>query len=71
MVKWFILFVLVPKWLFQVMLDHQGLSKGSGFVAFATPEEASRAVSSFFFLKKKNLSLFLICSHCYVLILHY
>ena len=29
----------------QVMLDQQGLSKGSGFVAFSTPEEASRAVS--------------------------
>ncbi|KAJ4953483.1 hypothetical protein NE237_030315 [Protea cynaroides] len=29
----------------KVMLDPQGLSKGSGFVAFATSEEASRAVS--------------------------
>ncbi|KAJ9166859.1 hypothetical protein P3X46_021555 [Hevea brasiliensis] len=28
----------------KVMLDHQGLSKGSGFVAFSTPEEASRAL---------------------------
>ncbi|XP_043694320.1 polyadenylate-binding protein 3-like isoform X2 [Telopea speciosissima] len=29
----------------KIMLDPQGLSKGSGFVAFSTPEEASRAVS--------------------------
>ena len=28
----------------KVMLDSQGLSKGSGFVAFSTPEEATRAV---------------------------
>ncbi|EEF35258.1 polyadenylate-binding protein, putative [Ricinus communis] len=28
----------------KVMLDHQGVSKGSGFVAFSTPEEASRAL---------------------------
>ena len=27
------------------MLDPQGVSKGSGFVAFSTPEEASKAVS--------------------------
>lgn len=26
------------------MLDPQGVSKGSGFVAFSTPEEASKAV---------------------------
>lgn len=29
----------------QVMLDSHGHSKGSGFVAFSTPEEASKAVS--------------------------
>lgn len=28
----------------KVMVDTQGLSKGSGFVAFSSPEEASRAV---------------------------
>ncbi|KAF3615680.1 Polyadenylate-binding protein 2 [Capsicum annuum] len=31
----------------KVMRDPSGVSKGSGFVAFSTPEEASRAVSSF------------------------
>ena len=30
---------------FQVMRDPNGVSRGSGFVAFSTPEEASRAVS--------------------------
>lgn len=29
------------------MCDSQGQSKGSGFVAFTTPEEATRAVSFF------------------------
>lgn len=30
---------------FKVMRDPHGISKGSGFVAFSTPEEASRALS--------------------------
>lgn len=29
----------------QVMRDPNGISRGSGFVAFSTPDEASRAVS--------------------------
>jgi len=38
----------IKMWVFidlQVMRDPNGVSKGSGFVAFSTPEEASRAVS--------------------------
>ena len=27
------------------MRDHSGISKGSGFVAFSTPEEASRTLA--------------------------
>lgn len=29
----------------KVMVNPQGISKGSGFVAFDTPEEATKAVS--------------------------
>lgn len=32
----------------QIMRDPSGASKGSGFVAFSTPEEAARAVSEDF-----------------------
>jgi hypothetical protein len=32
-------------YLYQIMRDPNGVSRGSGFVAFSTPEEASRAVS--------------------------
>lgn len=35
---------------FQVMRDPNGISRGSGFVAFSTAEEASRAVSGCAFL---------------------
>jgi len=31
------------------MRDPNGISRGSGFVAFSSPEDASRAVSSVFF----------------------
>lgn len=33
------------------MLDSNGNSRGSGFVAFSTPEEASQAVSDMFELR--------------------
>lgn len=32
------------------MRDPNGTSKGSGFVAFSTPEEATEAVSQLYFL---------------------
>ena len=38
------------------MLDPQGLSKGSGFVAFLTPEEATRAVSYYLFVFSGNFA---------------
>lgn len=50
LVDWLIVnrsfFVLIHE---QVMRDPHGISKGSGFVAFSTPEEASRAVSLYAF----------------------
>jgi len=41
-----------------VTVDANGNSKGSGFVAFSTPEEASKAVSHNYVLLKKS-------SNCY------
>lgn len=34
------------------MRDPTGVSRGSGFVAFSTPEEASRAVSDYYHIRK-------------------
>lgn len=47
----------------QVMRDPEGVSRGSGFVAFSTSEEASRAVSlsnlsMFTMIKLENMLLF-------------
>lgn len=47
----------------QVMRDPEGVSRGSGFVAFSTSEEASRAVSlsnlsRFTMIKLENMLLF-------------
>jgi hypothetical protein len=47
----FIFVIIVSQTCFhlQVMRDPNGISRGSGFVAFSTPEEASRAVSWYVF----------------------
>lgn len=37
-------------------MDSHGHSKGSGFVAFSTPEEATKAVSHNFFLVQKGVA---------------
>lgn len=39
-------YLIIPI-LLKVMRDQNGISKGSGFVAFSTTEEADRAVSIF------------------------
>lgn len=39
------------------MLDSQGASKGSGFVAFSAPEEATRAVSILLVMHLADVSL--------------
>ncbi|KAL6979237.1 Polyadenylate-binding protein 8 [Sarracenia purpurea var. burkii] len=37
----------------KVMRDPSGISRGSGFVAFSTPEEASRAVDAYVVVFRK------------------
>ena len=45
----------------QVMRDPNGISRGSGFVAFSSPEYASRAVSSLILVDVSQD-----CNHCLV-----
>ncbi|KAE9447157.1 hypothetical protein C3L33_20928, partial [Rhododendron williamsianum] len=42
---------------YKVMRDPHGISKGSGFVAFSIPEEASRAVSLYVFCDNKKFTM--------------
>jgi hypothetical protein len=64
----FVIHVLI---FLQVMLDQQGLSKGSGFVAFSTPEEASRAVSfKFLFVIRSCYLAYTVAFFC-ILICYY
>ena len=42
----------------QVMRDPNGISRGSGFVAFSTAEEASRAVGFYFLYLSVNMFIY-------------